>query len=157
MARKYLKHWLVAANGWQRIWFVCSAICFLYFVIIYPLSETRKNSIIRYEMLWAAEKEMRNPNCASYMGSEFRGLAEPQYSNDGSTCYHIYSHRKYADDNAPITEEIYQQRFVSNERQAWLIHIIIGFFTATFMAAFVYGIGVVVGWIIRGFRKGESP
>lgn len=156
MARKSLKQWLIAANGWQRIWFVCSAVCFLYFVIIYPLVGVDKGSSFRYEMRWATEKEMKNPACASYMSSEFDKLAEPQYSNDGSTCYHIYSHRRYADDNKPITEAIYQQRFVSKERQAWLIYIGIGFAAATFLAAFVYGVGAVVRWIVKGFRKGEA-
>ena len=88
------------------------------------------------------------------MNSEFSSLSEPQYSNDGSTCYHIYSHRRYADDNKPITEEIYRQSFVSNERQTWLIYIGIGFFVAIFLVAFVYGVGVVLRWIIKGFRKG---
>ena len=154
MARKSLKQWLIAANGWQRIWFVCSVICFLYFVIIYPLVEVDKGSSFRYEMRWATEKEMKNPNCLTYMNSEFSSLSEPQYSNDGSTCYHIYSHRRYADDNKPITEEIYRQSFVSNERQTWLIYIGIGFFVAIFLVAFVYGVGVVLRWIIKGFRKG---
>jgi hypothetical protein len=156
MARKSLKQWLLAANGWQRLWFVCSIICLLYFVIIFPLVEVDKGRSFRYESLWSTEKEMRNPNCATYMTSTFDKLAEPQYSKDGSTCYNIYIHRKYAENNAPITEAIYQQQFVSNERQLWLIYIGIGFAVSSFLATFVYGVGVVVRWIMNGFRKGES-
>lgn len=156
MARKSLKQWLIAANGWQRLWFVGSVVCFLYFVIIYPLTESDKGRSFRYEMLWAAEKEMKNPLCAPYMSGAFEKLIEPEFSTDGSTCYHIYSHRQFSDDKKPITESIYQQRFQSREREAWLMFIGLGTFISTFLVGLMYGVGIVVSWIIRGFKRSDE-
>lgn len=156
MARKSVKEWLIASNGWQRIWFVCSIVCFLYFTVIFPLTESNKGSSFRYEMRWATEREMKNPMCAPYMAIEFSKLIEPEYSTDGSTCYHIHSHRKYSDDKSPITEKIYQQRFDSNEREKWLMFIGMGAFISTLLVAFVYGVGVVISWITKGFKRNEQ-
>lgn len=156
MPRKSLKLWLASTNGWQRIWFVCSVICFLYYTIFYPLEESGKGRAFRYEMLWAAEKEMKNPLCAPYMSGDFEKLIVPQYSTDGSTCYHIYSHRKHSEDRKPITEAMYQEDFSRGEREKWLIFIGMGAFISTLLIAFSYGVGVVVSWILKGFKRNDS-
>ncbi len=135
---------------------MCSILCFLYYIVIFPLSETKKVSAFRYEMLWAAEREMNNPACSVYMSDDFNKLSEPQYSKDGSTCYQIYNHRRYSDDKKPITAEIYQQRFDSGQRETWMMHIGIGLVVSTFLVAFVYGVGAVVSWVIKGFRRGDA-
>jgi hypothetical protein len=153
MPRKSVKQWLIAANGWQRLWFVGSVMCFLYGIIIFPLTESNKGSLFRYEGLWSAEKEMKNPICAPYMNGEFDKLIIPDYSTDGSTCYHIYSHRQYSDDHKPITESTYQQHFQSSEREMWLKLIGFGFVLSTLLNAFVYGVGVVVTWVVKGFKR----
>jgi hypothetical protein len=155
MSLKSLKQWLTNANGWQRIWFVSSVVCFLYFITIFPLSEINRGGSFRYERLWAAEREMKNPMCALYMSEEISKLVEPKYTTDGSTCYHIYSHRVFSDDKKPITEAIYQERFSSNENKMWLKNIGIGCIVAFFLTAFVYLVGVVTFWIIKGFKKRE--
>lgn len=155
MPRKSLKQWLVDANGWQRIWFVSSVVCLLYFVVMWPLTQANIGSSFRYEMRWATEREMKNPMCTPYMTQKFNELAEPKFSSDGSTCYHIYSHRKYSDDQKPITESIYQQNFDANERQTWLMYIGMGLFVSVFLSAFVYGLGKVTSWIIKGFKRSE--
>jgi hypothetical protein len=157
MSRKSLKQWLADANGWKRIWFVGSIVCLLYFVVIFPLTETNKGSLFRYEGLWAAEKEMKNPMCAQYMSEDFNKLSEPKYSTDGSTCYHIFSHRKYSESKMPVTENQYKDDFNSNERMLWLQYIGFGFLISMFLSAFVYFIGVVISWISKGFGKSESP
>ena len=156
MSRKSLRQWLDDANGWRRIWFVCSIICVLYFVIIFPLAETNKGSSFRYQGLFATEKEMKNPNCATYMYEDFNKLVEPEYSTDGSTCYHIFQHRQYSDDKKPITETLYQEHFQSEEGQLWLKYIGIGFVISMLLIIFVYVVGVVTSWIIKGFKKNES-
>ena len=156
MSRRSLKLWLIDANGWQRIWFVCSVVCFMYFIVIFPFMETKRGNSFRYERLWAAEKEMKNQICALYMTEEVGKLAKPEYSNDGSTCYHIYSHRYYSDDKRPITETIYQEYFGSNEREIWLRCIGLGFMLATLLTASFYGLGVVTSWVINGFKKSGS-
>jgi len=157
MPRKSLKHWLIAANGWQRLWLVATVVCFFYFTIIFPITETNKGSSFRYEILWAAEREMKNPICALYMSGEFDRLKEPEYSSDGSTCYHIYSHRQYSDDRKPITESTYQQRFQRSEGEIWLKLIGLGFIFSALLTSFVYGVGVITSWVIKGFKKSGSP
>ena len=156
MPRKSVKQWLIAANGWQRLWLFGAVVCFFYFTIIFPLTETNKGSVFRYEILWAAEKEMKNPICAQYMSDEFDKLIKPEYSSDGTTCYHIYSHRQYYDDRKPITESMYQQHFQSKEREMWLKLIGLGFVLSALLTTFVYGIGVITSWVIKGFKKSES-
>ena len=154
MARRSPIQWLASANGWQRVWFVCSVLCVLYYTIIFPLSEVNKDRMHRYERLWATEKEMLNPICAPYMNSEFMTLREPPYSKDGSTCYHIYSHRKYSGDDRPITVEGFTRHFNSQEREMWLSHIAVGALVATIFSMLLYGVGMVVAWIRRGFNRG---
>lgn len=156
MSRKTLKQWLVNANGWQRIWFVSSVVFFLHFIIIYPLMEADKGRLFRYEMRWAAEKEMKNPICASYMSEEFGKLAEPMYSTDGSSCYHIYSHRRYSSSQKPITKNMYEDYFSVNEREIWLEYMGLGFMLASLLSGFLYFLGLVVSWVIKGFKKSES-
>jgi len=155
MSLKSFKQWLSDANGWKRIWFICSIICLIYFIVIFPLTETNKGSLIRYEGLWAAEKEMKNAVCATYMSEDFSKLVEPKYSIDGSTCYHIFSHRKYSDGQKPITEKQYQDYFSYNERITWFIYIGLGFLFAAFLSVFVYLCGFVISWVIKGFKKSE--
>ena len=157
MSRKSLKQWLADANGWKRIWFVCSVICFFYFTVHFPLSETAKGSLFRYERLRSTENEMKNPICAPYMSEEFNKLVKPKYSTDGSTCYHIFTHRQYSDDKKPITEKQYQDDFSSNEKVVWSKHIGLGFLFVTFLSVFIYFSGFVISWVIKGFKKSESP
>lgn len=156
MSRKSLKQWLIAANGWQRIWFVCSLLTILYYVIIYPIQESNKGSSFRYQMLWAAEREMKNPLCGTYMRGDFATLIEPKYSEDGSTCYNIFVHRKYLEGNKSITESSYNEDFKKEERERWLTHIGIGLLISTLFSALLYGLGVVVAWIIKGFKGKEA-
>jgi hypothetical protein len=99
---------------------------------------------------------MKNAICAPYMSEDFNKLVEPEYSNDGSTCWQIFTHRKYSDDKKSFTEEQYRDDFGSNERELWLYHIGIGFLFSTFLIAFVYFVGVVISWVIKGFKKSES-
>lgn len=153
MARISLKLWVKEANGWQRIWFVCSVICFLYFIVIYPVSETNKGSSFRYEMKWATERAIKNPNCARYMTDDFMKLVEPEHSTDGSTCYQIYLHRQFSKGNASLTYESFQQDFKSGERERWLNYMVIGALTFAFISGFFYGVGLVVRWVIKGFKN----
>lgn len=156
MALRKLKQWLVAANGWQRIWFVCSIISILYFVIIFPLIEVNEGSSFRYSTKRAIENEMKNPECAIYMNGAFAQLNEPEFDPDGKkSCYNIYIHRKYSDQNRPITNSSYGEQFVVEERKKWMMYIGVGAFIAVLLSAFVYGTGVVLSWIARGFTRGK--
>jgi hypothetical protein len=157
MARRSLKQWLVAANGWQRIWFVGTIVCFFYFILIYPLTETNKGNSYRYNTKWAIEKEMKNPECTVYMSGTFSQLKEPEFDPDGRTgCYNIYLHRKYLEENKPITMSSYNESFVSEAREQWAAYIGMGAFISLLLSVFVYAVGAVVSWIVRGFKKSDK-
>lgn len=157
MPQLSLKKWLTGANGWQRIWFVCSALCFLYYLVVFPLTETNSGSSFRYNTKWTIEKEMKNPECAKYMSAPFNQLAEPEYSANGEKgCFHIYIHRKYLDGNDQLTEKSYEQHFVNEERMRWLTFIGIGALFAILLSGLAYVIGIVVSWVIKGFQRGKK-
>jgi hypothetical protein len=155
MPRESVKQWLVRANGWQRVWFVYTVICFAYFTVIYPISEANKGRSLRYETKWATEREMDNPLCARYMSEYFIALVDPPYSADGSTCYNIYNYRKFSSENGPITKAVYQDEFNSSERERWGAFIVVGLFAFVLFSASAYGAGIVVAWVVKGFRRGD--
>lgn len=157
MPQQSIKKWLSGANGWQRIWFVCSAISFIYYLVVFPLTETNAGSSFRYNTKWAIEKEMKNPECIRYMSEPFNQLSEPEYSANGEKgCFHIYVHRKYLEGNLQLTESSYEKNFVSEERERWLAFIGIGALVATLLSALAYGIGVVISWVIKGFQRSKK-
>jgi hypothetical protein len=157
MRQQSLKKWLSSANGWQRIWFVCSCLTFLYYLVVYPLSESNAGNSFRYNTKWSVEKEMKNPQCAIYMSAPFNQLAEPEYSANGEKgCYHIYVHRQFLDGNVAITESSYKESFTREERERWMTFLGMGALIATVLTAFAYGCGTVVSWVIQGFKRSKK-
>jgi hypothetical protein len=148
-----LKDWFSEANGWKRIWIVSSVISLIYFVIAFPLAETNKGAVVRYEGLWAAEREMKNDLCLPYMKDSFDTLVEPKYSTDGSTCWHIFNHRRFSEHKSKITEALFQEEFSNNERSIWVKYILLGLVISTLLSLFAYLCGAIVSWVIDGFRK----
>lgn len=157
MPRKTLKEWLSAANGWQRIWFVASALMFLYFCVLFPISESGEGSTYRYRIKWAIEAEMKKQECASFMSQPFSQLAEPEFDATGKDgCYNIYMHRKYLENNKPITEKEYLSSFEYEYWERLLGFAGMGLLIAVVLSALLYGIGAVVSWVINGFKKANS-
>jgi hypothetical protein len=148
------KDWLLKTNGWQRIWFVTSALGFTYFILLFPIIESNKGSNYRFDTKWAIEKEFKKKECIPYITQPFESLQEPEFDLSGDTsCYNIYSYRKYSENHSPISEQNYQNEFSRNEWNIYFIALSLGILIALFLAAFSYGIGFVIAWIIRGFRK----
>jgi len=154
-SRKFLVEWLRVANGWQRIWFVGTVVSALYFLVVFPMSETNKGYARRFQTDLAVERDLKNPACAEYMSGEFSKLVAPPYSDDGG-CYHIYVHRKYSENHAEINPDLYEQYWKKREREYWRMHTAVGAVLAVTVPALVYFLGLLVGWIARGFRQSNS-
>jgi hypothetical protein len=157
MYRKSLKEWLADANGWRRIWFVATLLTFLYFCLLFPFIQSADGNAYRYSTRRAIESEMKNPICAVYMSKAFSELREPEFDTSGlNGCYNIYLHRKYLKDNKSINENEYQSNFEKEHWERILVYGAMGLIYAIVLSAFVYGVGFVTSWIIKGFKKSES-
>jgi hypothetical protein len=154
---KSLNQWLADANGWRRIWFVATILTFLYFCLLFPFIQSGDGNAYRYQTKWAIEAEMKNPICAEYMNKSFAELREPEFDTNGKNgCYNIYSHRKYLKDNKSITEDEYQSNFEKEHWERILGIAAMGLLFAIVLSAFVYGTGIVISWVIKGFQKSET-
>ncbi len=80
-------------NGWRRLWLAVTALSAIV-VAIAAFIETDDP-----EDFWDAyfiSKELKKPACAEFANGVF-ALREPEYSADSSTCYFIYTQRRYSD------------------------------------------------------------
>ena len=152
--RKSLKEWVSTANGWQRIWLVVSSITFIYFLLLFPFIEGGKGNDFRYSQKRAIETEMVKKECLRFLTAPFEQLEEPEYDIDGKVgCYHIYSHRKYYDDHKPFTAQEYESWFEYEYWTRFFSFLGIGFLFAFLLCATAYGVGYVIAWIRKGFKK----
>lgn len=142
-------------NGWQRIWFVLTLLMVLYAVgFSYFAVYTYNPSSRHYRQ--AVLNDLKSPSCQPYVATKNLGqLSEPAFSNDGGTCWHIYTSRKYRErTTAPYTIEVYD----TDERAYRLDQFGVGAAMFSAMAlvasALLYLAGYTVNWIRRGFRKG---
>ena len=147
-----IKNWLYIANGWQRIWFVVAVVGVLYFSLVWPFTENSSGNQYRYQRLRDIEAEMSKPECAIYMSQPFSQLTQPNFPTKGEGCYHIYTHRKFLANNKTITKEQYLNDFESEYRQRLFESSVAGFLMATTLSALLYGLGVLVAWVVKGFR-----
>ncbi|MFM9991601.1 MAG: hypothetical protein ACKVOY_09225 [Burkholderiaceae bacterium] len=151
-----LKIWLKSTNGWQRIWFIGTIAGLLYYCVLFPLQEAGKGNSYRYDTKWKVEAEMKKPECAPYMSQPFNLLTEPSFPKTDEGCYYIYSHRQYADGNKSITKKSYEADFESEYREALFTYFGIGLVIATVLSLLIYGCGVLVAWVLKGFKSKEQ-
>ncbi|MFA5940269.1 MAG: hypothetical protein WC809_13005 [Sinimarinibacterium sp.] len=150
-----LKNWLQTANGWRRLWFVLSAFGLFYTTIVNPFVFSSRNDLSAYQYRWAVEKEFKNPECQSYSAKPLTELTEPEYqdSEGNSGCYHIYNYRKYNNPTqTPYTPDDLDRDFRDELWSELLMLSGLGFVGAIVLSAVVYFLGVVLAWIVRGFR-----
>lgn len=150
-----IKSWIQNSNGWQRLWLVSSVAGVLYFSLVWPFTENSSGNQYRYQRLRDIEAEMSKPECAVYMSQPFSQLAQPNFPTKGEGCYYIYTHRKFLAGNMTITKEKYLNDFESEYRQRLVETSVAGFLMATTLSALLYGLGVLVAWVIKGFKKKE--
>lgn len=153
---KRLKAWLLAANGWKRLWFVLSALGVFYCMLINPFVLTADRHRDRYQYQRAVTEELKNPECRAYAQKPLPELTEPKYNDSEGRegCYHLYNHRHYNNQTKiPYTlEDLETDSF----RAIWgeiLALSGIGIVVAGVLSALVYFFGTVVAWVTAGFRK----
>lgn len=151
-----MRAWLRESNGWQRLWLVFSILSLFYGVLILPFMLTKDGNLANYRYKWAVEREMRNPECLSFIKDPLEKLTEPKFTDsEGTTgCYHIYNQRQHHNKTTvPYTEDMLNKDFY-NERVMDLLEIAgIGGLLALFCSAVIYGAGATIRWILRGFTS----
>lgn len=125
-------------------------------ILINPFVLSNQSSLSRYQYRWAVERELKNPECRLYSIKPLVELTEPEYQDsDGNKgCYHIYNYRKYNNPTkVPYTSDDLDSDF---RREVWgeiLVLSGLGAVGTIVLSALVYFLGVVVAWVITGFRK----
>jgi len=150
------KNWLRTANGWKRLWFVLSAFGLLYATLVNPFVLSSQHHLSRYQYRWAVERELKNQECQLYSIKPLAELSEPEYqdSEGNKGCYHIYNYRKYNNPTkAPYTSDDLDSDF---RREIWgdiLVLSGVGLIGAIVLSSGVYFLGVIVAWVVMGFKK----
>lgn len=127
-----------------------------YMIVINPFVLSNQSSLSRYEYRWAVEKELKRPECRQYSLKPLVELTEPEYQDsDGNKgCYHIYNYRKYNNPTkVPYTSDDLDSDFRHKVWNELLVLSGLGTVGAIVLSALVYFLGVVVAWVITGFRK----
>jgi hypothetical protein len=139
-------------NGWQRIWLALTALGFTGFGVLYPLSF--------YGPTWGERqyresfiKDLQSPTCSPYRNKPFKELVEPPFS-EGGTCWHLYTSRRYEKtDVVPYTLARYDEGQAQQDREFVIEGMAMAGGLTLFLSALLYGAGVLIAWIRRGFAK----
>jgi len=125
-------------------------------ILINPFVLSSQNNLSRYQYRWAVERELKNPECREYSIKPLVELTEPEYQDsDGNKgCYHIYNYRKFNNPTkVPYTPDDLGSDFTHEVWSEILMLSGLGAVGAIVLSALVYLLGVVVAWVIMGFRK----
>lgn len=144
-------------NGWQRLCFVATCLAFLAslwtaytFVYGYKPSE--------WDYRRKIEADLASDKCTAYTRELFAKLPKPEFGS-GGTCWHIYTHRRYASnpDRLPFTLETYDRDSAEYKLDEFLKGLSFLLAATLVCSGLVYLSGWVLAWIIRGFRKPSEP
>jgi hypothetical protein len=148
--------WLKNANGWRRLWFVLSVFGLFFAVVINPFNENSRGYSSRLEFRLKVEEDLQNPECRDYYTKPLNQLVEPPFlDEDGNErCWHLFTHRKFDDPTTvPYTLADLKRNFTKEERNNLLVLSAFGFVVTAILSALVYWLGLVVAWVIGGFKK----
>ncbi len=95
-------------NGWRRLWLALTGLAAMVAVVVGFIHGSDSGSSWTYAS--ALRQDFANPACRDTATKPFNELIEPEFSSDGGSCWHIYTHRRYqSDPNRALTD--YQQHF----------------------------------------------
>jgi hypothetical protein len=138
-------------NGWQRLWLIGAVLAVASWGVLYPFGLL--SAVRTYDDQWVIERDYQNPLCAPYVSQPFDRLTEPEWREDQSTCWAIYSARLHEDANKAFPT---YGEWVNNDNRKWWAKVAGACVRMSIMvlawAALVYGLGTVAAWIIRRFR-----
>lgn len=144
-----LKKWLAETNGWQRLWLVISFLFIIYSSVIWPVNTAGP---MYYGSYYDLQKEEKNPKCINFINKPMGQLSRPNFGED---CYDIYSERSVYGDS--IDGEFTAEKYLAHLREIRSRHImegrLIGLVGSLLLAGIAYGLGLILAWIIQGFKK----
>jgi hypothetical protein len=141
-------------NGWQRIWLVLTGLALVIGGLFYPYHLVYMNkyrdSLYRESII----KDLQSPQCSSYVSQPISSLKKPQFISGGGSCWHIYTSRNQANDDAyPYSLAAYDANEPDRKQRdffAFAENIIVMVLIASLL---LYFAGFLVAWIRRGFAK----
>ena len=121
-------------NGWRRLWLVATAAVAVWFVVVFPLQALKDPGLSVYDYRRAIEKDFASGQCQTYQTAPLETLREPAFSDEGVSCWHIYTARKSPDSgrksedskSVPYTLEAYDNWHAAWVRRNYLIGLSIG-------------------------------
>jgi len=141
-------------NGWQRLWFVFSALALVIFGLLFPYREANQHISSNFHYRESLAKDYQSGRCSAYINQPLNSLREPPFESGGRGCWHIYTSRFYAKkDTFPYTLAVYDAEKAQEKLE--------GFFTLTAIyggltlagSALLYFAGFLVAWVRRGFAQ----
>lgn len=138
-------------NGWRRLWIVIAALSFLYTLGYSFLFLKRPEQYqIDYKILLAFEK----PECKYIvdMPAGYKLEREPDYENP---CRDLYLYRSIYED-AKNTREGYVHHMDSMQNILILKTTGIMLVVWLFGIGLLYASGVIVAWVVKGFRSNPT-
>jgi hypothetical protein len=120
---------------------------------VWPL-QALKGDPSEYNYRRVIEKEFASGQCLTYQTAPLENLREPAYSDEGGSCWHIYTSRESEHSKSvPYTLETYDNWHSAWVRRNYLIGLSIGIAGTAIVSGLVYFLGWLVGWILTGFRQ----
>ena len=128
-------------NSWQLRWVAATALISI-LVLIYSFFHTRIDTTMEDI---AIRREFAKPSCVEFSTGDFAALSQPEWSDDDSTCWEIYLHRKTLN-GAPVTLSDYEHQLVVDRRQYFFT------FGGIYLAVVLIGSALLYA-VVAMFRK----
>jgi len=131
---------------------VLTALAFLGFGLLFPISQSGQTSgNINYRNSFI--RDLGNPRCSEYLTKPFRELKEPEFGV-GGTCWHIYTSRRFEEQDVyPYSLEQYDKKSRQHQLRFLAEMVAICGGVVLFLSVTLYGLGLLIAWIRRGFVK----
>ena len=144
---------LSRTNGWVRLWIVFTVALVVYFAVAWPVQVSRdRPGDAEYQ--WKLDRDMESSVCSKFLTDPLATLTEPRYPESGEvTCYYIFNHRRYSEDQAPVTKEMVAQKFSDERRNRFFIAVGIGGAISIALSLAILLLGLVTAWVVGGFKK----
>ncbi|MET0347322.1 MAG: hypothetical protein ABW031_02255 [Methyloceanibacter sp.] len=146
---------LMRVNFWQRLWVVGATLSLVAFDLVLPWIWTHSSSLSKWDYRRSIERDFENSQCSRYANDNFASLTEPPHKLEGSTCWHLYTSRKFArmrhGEQVPYTLAVHLENVSKDRREQFYIAAGLGSVVSIILSALVYAVGLAVAWIIRGY------
>jgi hypothetical protein len=120
---------------------------------VWPLQALNDPGLAEYDYRRAIEKDFASGQCQTYQTSPLENLQEPAFSDEGGSCWHIYTSRKSEDSKSvPYTLEAYDPEKSAWHRRNYLIGLSIGVAGTAIASGLVYFFGMASRMDLGGLQ-----